>query len=42
LEGTEWMAEAALVLCSAPPQQLTGRVVYSQQLLAEFECRPLA
>jgi citronellol/citronellal dehydrogenase len=42
LEGTEWMAEAALVLCSAPPQQLTGRVVYSQQLLAEFECRPRA
>jgi NAD(P)-dependent dehydrogenase (short-subunit alcohol dehydrogenase family) len=40
LEGTEWMAEAALVLCGAPPQQLTGRVVYSQQLLAEFERRP--
>jgi citronellol/citronellal dehydrogenase len=30
------MAEAALALCSAGPQTLTGRVTYSQQLLAEL------
>jgi citronellol/citronellal dehydrogenase len=29
------MAEAALLLCSAAPRTLTGRVTYSQQLLAE-------
>jgi citronellol/citronellal dehydrogenase len=29
------MAEAALVLCSGEPKALTGRVAYSQQLLAE-------
>ncbi|MCU4185300.1 SDR family NAD(P)-dependent oxidoreductase [Acidiferrimicrobium sp. IK] len=42
LEGPEWMAEAALVLCSNPPSQLTGRVAYSQPLLAEFQIRPAA
>jgi citronellol/citronellal dehydrogenase len=30
------MAEAALLLCSAEPKELTGRVVYSQELLAEL------
>jgi NAD(P)-dependent dehydrogenase (short-subunit alcohol dehydrogenase family) len=30
------MAEAALLLCSAAPQTLTGRVTYSQDLLAEL------
>jgi NAD(P)-dependent dehydrogenase (short-subunit alcohol dehydrogenase family) len=40
LEGVEWMAEAALVLCSSPPKQLTGRVAYSQPLLAELKRRP--
>ncbi len=40
LEGPEWMAEAALALCSSPPQQLTGRVAYSQPLLAELQRRP--
>jgi NAD(P)-dependent dehydrogenase (short-subunit alcohol dehydrogenase family) len=40
LEGVEWMAEAALVLCSSPPKQLTGRVAYSQPLLAELKLRP--
>jgi citronellol/citronellal dehydrogenase len=40
LEGPEWVAEAALLLCSSPPQQLTGRVAYSQPLLAEFKLRP--
>ena len=30
------MAEAALMLCSAEPKALTGRVTYSQQLLAEL------
>jgi citronellol/citronellal dehydrogenase len=40
LEGVEWMAEAALVLCSSPPKQLTGRIAYSQPLLAELKLRP--
>ncbi len=40
LEGVEWMAEAALVLCSSPPKQLTGRVAYSQPLLNELKLRP--
>jgi NAD(P)-dependent dehydrogenase (short-subunit alcohol dehydrogenase family) len=40
LEGVEWMAEAALQLCSHQPQQLTGRVAYSQPLLAELQLRP--
>ena len=30
------MAEAALMLCSADPKALTGRIVYSQELLAEL------
>jgi NAD(P)-dependent dehydrogenase (short-subunit alcohol dehydrogenase family) len=30
------MAEAALMLCSADPHVLTGRVTYSQDLLAEL------
>jgi hypothetical protein len=30
------MAEAALMLCHREPQALTGRVVYSQELLAEL------
>jgi NAD(P)-dependent dehydrogenase (short-subunit alcohol dehydrogenase family) len=30
------MAEAALMLCSADPRALTGRVAYSQDLLAEL------
>ena len=34
------MAEAALLLCSAEPRTLTGRVAYSQDLLAEL--RPAA
>jgi citronellol/citronellal dehydrogenase len=40
LEGTEWMAEAALALCSNPPRQLTGRVAYSQPLLSELGIVP--
>ena len=39
LEGPEWMAEAALALCSGPPE-LTGRIAYSQPLLAELGLRP--
>jgi NAD(P)-dependent dehydrogenase (short-subunit alcohol dehydrogenase family) len=39
LEGPEWMAEAALALCSCYPQ-LTGRISYSQPLLAELQRRP--
>ena len=34
------MAEAALCLCSGDPQRLTGRVAYSQPLLAELQRRP--
>ncbi len=30
------MAEAALLLCQRAPQTLTGRITYSQDLLAEF------
>ena len=30
------MAEAALMLCHREPQSLTGRVTYSQDLLAEL------
>jgi citronellol/citronellal dehydrogenase len=30
------MAEAALQLCSADPKVLTGRIAYSQDLLAEL------
>ena len=40
LEGPEYMAEAALVLCSAPPKQVTGRIAYSQPLLEELGIRP--
>jgi citronellol/citronellal dehydrogenase len=35
-EPTSVMAEAALVLCSRPHPELTGRVAYSQDLLAEL------
>src|ERR671922_335467 len=34
-EPPEVMAEAALVLCSRDPKELTGRIAYSQQLLEE-------
>lgn len=40
LEGPEWVAEAALLLCSSPPKQLTGRIAYSQPLLAAMQTRP--
>ena len=39
LEGPEWMAEAALALCSGP-RKLTGRIAYSQPLLGELGIRP--
>jgi citronellol/citronellal dehydrogenase len=39
-EGPEWVAEAALVLCSSDPARLTGRIAYSQPLLAELQRRP--
>ena len=35
-EPREVFAEAALMLCSAEPKTLTGRVAYSQDLLAEL------
>jgi citronellol/citronellal dehydrogenase len=40
LEGPEWVAEAALALCTGDPRALTGRVAYSQPLLAELKLRP--
>jgi NAD(P)-dependent dehydrogenase (short-subunit alcohol dehydrogenase family) len=36
VESPEVMAQAALELCSRPPQSLTGRIAYSQALLAEL------
>jgi hypothetical protein len=33
------MAEAALRLCSGEPKTLTGRIAYSQELLAELTPR---
>ena len=36
VEPPEAFAEAALALCSRPPRDLTGRVAYSQPLLAEL------
>ena len=39
LEDISLMAEAALCLCSGDPQRLTGRVAYSQPLLAELQRR---
>lgn len=35
-EPLETMAEAALVLCTADPAELTGRIAYSLQLLVEL------
>jgi citronellol/citronellal dehydrogenase len=35
-EPPEVMAEAALMLCSADPRSLTGRICYSQDLLTEL------
>ena len=40
LEDISYMAEAALALCSGDPATLTGRVAYSQPLLAELQRRP--
>ena len=40
LEGIEWMPEAALALCSGDPAKLTGRIAFSQPLLAELQRRP--
>jgi NAD(P)-dependent dehydrogenase (short-subunit alcohol dehydrogenase family) len=37
VEPDEAMADAALLLCSAPPGEVTGRIVYSMELLG----RPL-
>lgn len=40
IEDVSLMAEAALALCSGNPRTLTGRVAYSQPLLAEVQRRP--
>jgi len=40
LEDISLMAEAALALCTGDPKTLTGRVAYSQPLLAELQRRP--
>jgi citronellol/citronellal dehydrogenase len=39
-EDISYMAEAALALCSGDPRKLTGRVAYSQPLLASLQRRP--
>jgi hypothetical protein len=36
IEREEIIAQAALELCAGDPQRLTGRVAYSQPLLAEM------
>jgi hypothetical protein len=36
IEVEEVIAQAALELCAGDPQRLTGRVAYSQPLLAEM------
>jgi citronellol/citronellal dehydrogenase len=41
LEGPEWIAEAALILCTADPAVMTGRIAYSQPFLAEQQRRPV-
>jgi citronellol/citronellal dehydrogenase len=40
LEDIGWMTEAALALVSGNPARLTGRIAYSQPLLAELQRRP--
>jgi len=42
LEPEDLVAEAALQLCAGEPQRLTGRVAYSQPLLAELGVQPRA
>ena len=42
LEAVEHIAEAALQLCTGDPRTLTGRVAYSQPLLAELGVVPRA
>jgi citronellol/citronellal dehydrogenase len=39
-ESVDLMAEAAVILCSSAPREITGRVVYTKSLLAEWERRP--
>jgi NAD(P)-dependent dehydrogenase (short-subunit alcohol dehydrogenase family) len=39
-EPVERMAEAAFLLCSRDPRELTGRITYSQELLREFGAGP--
>jgi NAD(P)-dependent dehydrogenase (short-subunit alcohol dehydrogenase family) len=40
-EPVGFMAEAALVLCSGDPRELTGKITYSQALLAEVGVEPV-
>jgi citronellol/citronellal dehydrogenase len=40
LEPEELIAEAALQLCTGDPERLTGRIAYSQSLLAELGVQP--
>ena len=39
-EDISLISEAALALCSCDPKRLTGRIAYSQPLLAELQRRP--
>lgn len=40
LEDIDLMAESALALCSGDPTKMTGRIAFSQPLLAELQRRP--
>ena len=40
LEDISLMAESALILCSSPPQEMTGRVAYTQPFLKELNRLP--
>ncbi len=39
-EPPELMGESALALCSGDPERLTGRITYTQSLLAELKRQP--
>ncbi len=36
VEPIDYMADAALILCSEPAERISGRVTYSQEILAEY------
>lgn len=40
LESPDLIARSAVLLCSTPPSELTGRVLFTQPFLAEWDGRP--